>query len=50
LLTLPTYQLPDTPEFIQHRLDVFDRIKARRDEEIAGACAVVTPLWTSKDL
>jgi threonyl-tRNA synthetase len=29
-------QLPALPEFIQHRLDVFDRIKARQDAEIAG--------------
>ncbi|KAF5674985.1 threonyl-tRNA synthetase [Fusarium heterosporum] len=28
-------ELPDTPEFIQHRLDLFDKIKARQDAEIA---------------
>jgi threonyl-tRNA synthetase len=28
--------LPEAPEFIQHRLDVFDRIKARYDAEIAA--------------
>lgn len=30
-------QLPEKPEFIQHRLDIFDKIKAKRDAEIAGA-------------
>lgn len=29
-------QLPNLPEFIQHRLDIFDKIKARQNEEIAG--------------
>lgn len=29
-------QLPDTPAFIKHRLDVFDRVKATRDAEIAA--------------
>ncbi|KAG5657209.1 hypothetical protein KAF25_001798 [Fusarium avenaceum] len=29
-------ELPDTPEFIQHRLDLFDKIKARQDAEIAA--------------
>ncbi|KAF5713847.1 threonyl-trna synthetase [Fusarium mundagurra] len=28
--------LPETPEFIQHRLDLFDKIKARQDAEIAA--------------
>ncbi|KAF5963040.1 threonyl-tRNA synthetase, partial [Fusarium coicis] len=30
-----TSGLPETPEFIQHRLDLFDKIKARQDAEIA---------------
>ncbi|KAF9766923.1 threonyl-tRNA synthetase [Fusarium sp. DS 682] len=29
-------ELPETPEFIQHRLDLFDKIKARQDAEIAA--------------
>jgi threonyl-tRNA synthetase len=29
-------ELPALPEFIQHRLDVFDKIKARQDAEIAA--------------
>lgn len=29
-------QLPERPEFIQHRLDIFDKIKARRVEELAA--------------
>ncbi|KAF5602320.1 threonyl-tRNA synthetase [Fusarium subglutinans] len=29
-------RLPETPEFIQHRLDLFDKIKARQDAEIAA--------------
>ncbi|KAJ4196506.1 Threonine--tRNA ligase [Fusarium falciforme] len=28
-------ELPDLPEFIQHRLDLFDKIKARQEAEIA---------------
>ncbi|KAF5026766.1 hypothetical protein F66182_1120 [Fusarium sp. NRRL 66182] len=28
-------ELPELPEFIQHRLDIFDKIKARHDAEIA---------------
>lgn len=28
--------MADRPEFIQHRLAIFDKIKAKRDEEIAG--------------
>ncbi|KAG9507093.1 threonyl-tRNA synthetase [Fusarium musae] len=31
-----TSGLPETPEFIQHRLDLFDKIKARQDAEIAA--------------
>ncbi|ODA76550.1 hypothetical protein RJ55_07820 [Drechmeria coniospora] len=29
-------ELPSLPEFIQHRLDLFDKIKARQDAEIAA--------------
>ncbi|KAH7133527.1 hypothetical protein EDB81DRAFT_658604 [Dactylonectria macrodidyma] len=32
----PALELAELPEFIQHRLDVFDRIKARQDAEIAA--------------
>ncbi|KAG5963281.1 threonyl-tRNA synthetase [Claviceps arundinis] len=28
-------ELPELPQFIQHRLDIFDQIKARQDAEIA---------------
>ncbi|KAF4587665.1 Threonine--tRNA ligase, cytoplasmic [Ophiocordyceps camponoti-floridani] len=29
-------ELPSLPEFVQHRLDVFDRLKARQEAEIAA--------------
>ncbi|KFA64144.1 hypothetical protein S40285_00810 [Stachybotrys chlorohalonatus IBT 40285] len=29
-------ELPSLPDFVQHRLDIFDKIKAKRDEEIAA--------------
>lgn len=29
-------ELPDTPEYVQHRLDIFDKIKAKYVEEVAG--------------
>jgi threonyl-tRNA synthetase len=29
--------MAEPPQFIQHRLDIFDKIKARQDAEIAGA-------------
>lgn len=29
-------QLPSLPEFIKHRIDIFDKIKARTDAELAG--------------
>lgn len=42
-------QLPALPEFIQHRIAIFDKIKARRDAEIAGASLQQTtpPLLSS---
>lgn len=29
-------QLPELPEYIQHRIDLFDQIKAKYDAEVAG--------------
>lgn len=38
-------QLPALPQFIQHRIDIFDKIKARRAAEIAGSFCCCAPLF-----
>ncbi|KAI9902955.1 hypothetical protein N3K66_002307 [Trichothecium roseum] len=32
----PSLELPELPEYIKHRLEIFDRIKAKNDAEIAA--------------
>lgn len=40
---LLTTQLPALPEYIQHRIDLFDQIKSKYDAEIAGMWLNETP-------
>lgn len=44
LIQASSLQLPTIPEFVQHRIAIFDKIKAKREAEVAGSLLRGNPL------